>query len=360
MLRTLAIILLSLTDAPAAEREAPAARETTFETLARSATRTHDVATLLTPFVEKCDADKREIDRIRCLAAQAYLRKVLPQRSFLVSVADPEVISLSDYDAGIKGYRLGMSACLACAKPVAIGRAGERRFITLKTPQKEAGSLQKAVEISRSNLGFDSLIEAKRWLEGVRPYLRAEFLFKPVESEWTFGEGRGYALELVGGRIYNRCTGEVLVSRPPSSGEVERPPGDPDMDGCGKSSGSEATGPSGGTAKRSGTIAGASGGDDGDDEQPLPSQISMGAISDSMGKIRVQVFACYQKYQVPGNVLLTYVVSPNGMVQSIRVGGMFDGTPTGNCVREAGTNARFPRFAGPNQRFTYPFFLRGK
>jgi hypothetical protein len=46
------------------------------------------------------------------------------------------------------------------------------------------------------------------------------------------------------------------------------------------------------------------------------------------------------------------------MVQSIRVGGSFDGTPTGECVLDAGKNARFPRFKAPSKQFSYPFFLR--
>ena len=34
------------------------------------------------------------------------------------------------------------------------------------------------------------------------------------------------------------------------------------------------------------------------------------------------------------------------MVQSIRVGGSFDGTPTGDCVLDAGKNAHFPPLQG--------------
>ena len=33
--------------------------------------------------------------------------------------------------------------------------------------------------MSRNTFGFDSLADAKRWLDAERPFLRAEFLFQP-------------------------------------------------------------------------------------------------------------------------------------------------------------------------------------
>jgi hypothetical protein len=324
--------------APAPEKAAaPAA---TFEALAQGATRTRDVATLLGAFVDKCDGEKRELERARCRATQAYLREVLPQRTFSTPADDPAVISVSDYDAGIKGYHVALAGCVACSKPVAVGRTRERRFITLREPQKDAETLPAAVEISRNVLGFDSLPEAKKWLEKVRPFLRAEFLFQPADSEWSFGPSRGYALKLVGGRIFNRCTGEVLVSKPPSTSLAELPVGSREDETCLKGGEADARAPGG------------------DDALKLPEELARDAISDAMSAIRPQVFACYQKFKTAGTAQLTYIVAGNGMVQSIRVGGDFDGTPTGECVLEAGKNARFRRFKAARQQFSYPFFLR--
>jgi hypothetical protein len=165
---------------PVTKSDAPAS---TYEALAQGATRTRDVATLLGPFIDRCDAEKRDLERARCHASQSYLREILPGRTFSTPADDPATISISDYDAGIKGYHVAFAGCVACTKPVVVGRARERRFITLREPAKDAETLPAAVEISRNAIGFESLVEAKRWLEHVRPFLRAEFLFQPANNE---------------------------------------------------------------------------------------------------------------------------------------------------------------------------------
>jgi hypothetical protein len=328
-------------EAPPRAAPAAAAPAESYEALAKNATRTRDVATLLGAFVDRCDAEKRLVDRSRCRATQSYLKGVLPTRTFVAPADDPAAISISDYDAGVKGYHVAVAGCIACTKPVGVGRARERRFITLREPQKDAETLPQAVEVSRNTLGFDNLIEAKKWLERVRPFLRAEFLFQPADSEWSFGPSRGYALKFVGARVFNRCTGEVLASKPPSVGLADLPTGSREDEACLKSF--------------EGSVASK---DNGADDVKLPEELSRDAIAEAMTRIRPQVFACFEKYKTPGTAQLTYVVAANGMVQSIRVGGAFDGTPTGECVLDAGKNARFPRFKAARQQFTYPFFLR--
>jgi hypothetical protein len=327
-------------EAPPAPAAAPAPAES-YEALAKNAVRTRDVATVLGAFIDRCDNEKRLVERARCRATQSYLKGVLPSRTFVAPADDPAAIAISDYDAGVKGYHVSVAGCVACTKPVVVGRARERRFITLREPQKDAETLPKGVEVARNTLGFDNLIDAKKWLERVRPFLRAEFLFQPADAEWSFGPSRGYALKFVGARVYNRCTGEVLSSKPPSVGLADLPTGSREDEACLKTLDT-------GAARETGAS----------DDLKLPDELPRDAIANAMTLIRPQVFACFEKFKVPGTAQLTYVVAGNGMVQSIRVGGAFDGTPTGECVLDAGKNARFPRFKAAQQQFTYPFFLR--
>jgi hypothetical protein len=330
--------------APAAARAAAPlpAGTSSYETLAQGAARTHDVATLLAAFVDHCDTEKRDLDRARCRAATAFLRRTLPGRTFSFQTDEPSTISVSDYDAAVKGYHLSLAGCIACTKPIEL--SGGPRFVTLKTPDKEGETLSKAVALSRNTFGFDSLVEAKRWLEKARPFLRAEFLFRPTakgkDASWTYGVSQGVALDLVGARVFNRCTGEVLVSAPPSTAPAPRPASAQEDPSC---AGAIASGTAVATAPA---------------PEDAPAQLTKAAIADAMAKIRPQVFGCYQQFQVPGRIELTYVVASNGTVQSVAVGPAFAGTPTGMCVQEAGKNARFPMFKLERQKFTYPFFLR--
>jgi hypothetical protein len=343
----LALLLFGPTPAtrqPAAPAPAgDAASGASFEALGTGAVKTRDIGTLLSSFVERCDAEKRDIDRVRCQATTAYLRRTLPRRTFAFTTDEPGVVAVSDYDASVKGYHVALAGCVACSKPITIGKAKEPRLITLKVPDKDADSLMKAVSLSRNTFGFDSLADAKRWLDAERPYLRAEFLFQPqiVGDVWTFGANRGVALKLVGARVYNRCTGDVLVSKPPSSGMAERPaPGHED--------------PTCAAAKKqtAGEAAPTPPGDD------LPVQLTKAQIADAMAKIRPQIFACYQQFKSPGTLELIYVVASNGTVQSVAVGPAFAGTPTGQCVQQVAKDAHFPPFKLDQQKFTYPFFLR--
>ena len=340
----LALLTAAPAAAPAAAAPADAAAADTFEKLGTGAVRTRDIGTLLSSFVDSCANEKRDIDRTRCQATTSYLRRTLPQRTFAFTTDEPGVVAVSDYDAGVKGYHLALAGCIACTKPVSIGQSKESRFVTLKAPEKDADSLMKAVALSKNTFGFDSLAEAKRWLDTERPFLRAEFLFQPqmVGDVWTYQSGRGIALKLIGARVYNRCTGDVLVSKPPSTGMAEHPaPGRED--------------PSCAGAQKKAPAVEAAAPPAGDD---LPAQLSKALIADSMAKIRPQVFACYQQFKSPGTLELIYVVASNGTVQSVAVGPAFAGTPTGQCAMQAAKDARFPPFKLDQQKFTYPFFLR--
>jgi hypothetical protein len=138
--------------------------------------------------------------------------------------------------------------------------------------------------------------------------------------------------------VFNRCSREVLVSRPPSTGDVQMAVA-PDCLERGRL----------GRPKKSAPT-----------DAELPSSLSAQDLAAAMAAIRPQVAACYAKYQVPGRALLDYVVASNGMVQTVRLSGIFAGTPTGECVTEAARGAHFPKFTTVRQQFSYPFFLRAE
>ena len=340
---TLALALAALATLPArvlADDAAPSSPS--FEKLARGAVKTQDVGTLLAPFIDSCGGDMRELDRARCRGTTTFLRKKLPQQTFIAESNDPAAIDVSGYDAAAKGYHLALAGCIACSEPMPIGSRGEPRFVTLATPDKGAASLAAGVQVGKSVVAFNDFATAKRWGEVEKPFLRAEFLFQPQTegSDFTVGMAPGIALKLVGARVFNRCTGEILLSNPPSTGIADRPPPGHQDPAC----------------ARAGKLPPMS-----DEElaaDKRPEELSKATINETMEKIRPSFYACYKKFQIPGALVLSYVVGGNGTVQSVQIGSTFAGTPTGACAMEVAKEMRFPAFKHERQEFKYLFYLR--
>ncbi len=355
-------------DGQARERSGGEGEGDSFESLAKGARPAGDVGALLGALVDRCPAETRALEHARCQATLAYLRRTLPEHAFSIAARDPAAISVSPYDETLKGYRISLTGCIACTNPIRIGRSSDPVFVTLKNPAEAkpgggksvatapgAEGLAGAVEIVSLPLGFPSQSEARSWLGEVRPHLRAEMVFNATASEWHFRSTRGYALGLVAARIVDACTGAIILSSPPSTGLGERAAALPDSDHC-KSAARVAAKAEAGKPGSPAATDDAS--DDNDEDKPLPTELSRVVIAEAMGHIRAQVFACFERLHVPGAAPLTYEVAGNGSVQSVKLGGALAGTPTGDCIVEAARGARFPRFDGSIQTFTYPFFLR--
>jgi hypothetical protein len=323
-------------------KKAAEAGADSFEKLARGAVKTNDVATLLAPFIDSCGGDMRELDRARCRGTTTFLRKKLPQQTFIAQSNDPAAIEVSGYDAAAKGYHVALAGCLACTEPMSIGSRHEPRFVTLATPDKGAGSLAAGVQVGKSVVTFDDFAAAKRWAEVQKPFLRAEFLFQPQAegSDFTVGMAPGIALKLVGARVYNRCTGEIVLSQPPATGFADRPPAGHQDPAC----------------QTVGQPQPMSDAELAADKRP--EELSKAAINETMEKIRPKFYDCFQKFRIPGALVLNYVVGGNGTVQSVQIGSTFAGTPTGSCATEVAKEMRFPAFKHERQTFKYMFYLR--
>jgi hypothetical protein len=334
-------IVLAIVLGPVAAHAAAPGTADSYESRARAAVPAPDLPTLLSAFVESCGAEMRELDRARCRSTTAFLRQRLPSQTFVVTSNDPAAIDVSGYDAAIKGYHLVLAGCIACTEPMPIGPQHLPRFVTLNAPDKGAESVASGVTVSKSTVAFDDFEAAKKWADNERPFLKAEFLFQPqaTGADYTVGMAPGIALKLVGARIYNRCNGEILVSKPPSVGFADRPP-------LGKADAGCVTAAKAAVAEETAR------------DDARPDQLSKAEINHIMGAIRPRLYSCFEKFRVPGALVLNYVVGGNGTVQSVQVGSTFAGTPTGTCALEIAKEARFPGFKRERQQFNYLFFLR--
>jgi hypothetical protein len=234
-----------------------------------------------------------------------------------------------------------LAGCIACTEPIPIGPQHQPRFVTLNAPEKGAESVAAGVTVSKSTVAFDDFEAAKKWADTERPFLKAEFLFQPqaTGADFTVGMAPGIALKLVGARVYNRCNGEILVSKPPSVGFADRPP-------LGKSDTSCVNAARAALAEETAR------------EDARPEELSKANINEVMEAIRPRIYGCFEKFHVPGGLVLTYVVGGNGTVHSVQIGSTFAGTPTGACALEIAKEAKFPASKRERQQFNYLFFLR--
>jgi hypothetical protein len=282
---------------------------------------------LLAPFVDDCRRARGELERLRCESVRDALRARLPARTFLYTRDGADAVPASGFDPRARGLKLTVVGCLSC-KQLVEAAPGERRYVTLKVPTRGPSGGPVAAELARASVAVASPAEAEQWTRTVQPFLRVELLFRPADQPWTLGTSRGYAFSPVGVRIYNRCTGEVLHSEPPSQGpaprETQCTPAEPEREAA---------------------------------AEPAET-LSPAAINEAMGQARPEIESCVAGSRTRGTARLVFDVAASGLPQTVTVEGAAAGTPLGECLAAAGMKVKFPEFRGERQRFKYPVVLR--
>lgn len=304
-----------------------------FEALLGHAMPAVDLATLIASFVEDCSSVRRPIDKARCRGVTTFLRQTMPALTYATIVTDGEAVAVSDYDARIKGFRVSAVGCLACKQPVSVGKGEVKRMVTLRMPDKSARSLMAGLDVANASFAFDDVAASKTWLAQVRPHLRAQFVYEPSDKQWTFGPSRGFAFNLLGARIFDHCTGEVLFSQPKSDAPAPR-----------YSEGQEC---------REGEDAVATGASE------LPLKLAPTDITKALNEVRPEIDRCHQQFQLRGHADLDFTVAgATGLPRSVAIRGSLGGTALGQCLTEAARKAVFPKFRQDSQNFSYPILFK--
>jgi hypothetical protein len=347
---------LAVVDAPPKPRP-PAAPPGSFEALLATSEDVGDLARTLEPFTELCN-EELDMTRRQCEVVRGYLRTVLARRVFR-SAVEPGALVIGPYTVRAGGRTVTLRGCVACTVPV----PGDRRhYVTVRPPQKLGSPEFKGLDLTSVRVPHASAHVAEIWQRDVGSKLQTELVYKlgapwtqkapkqpkprkgappPPPPAWEDGTGevRGLSLQLLGYRVYSRCSGEVLVSSPKSAFPV---PVVPAAD-CPKIAPKVAA------------------------SQPLvrqpdprwPYVLSVGDIRRSMDVIRGQVQACYMQFQIPGEAELELEIGGlDGNVVGVKVSGLFEDTPTGDCIAAAVSVARFPNFRAKSMKVPYSFFLR--
>jgi hypothetical protein len=259
-----------------------------------------------------------------------------------MSVDSPNVVGVSGYEADARGFRMRVVGCLTCDQPVQT--AAGKRFLTLKVPARDADTMGAGVTLVRPAVPFDDAKEARAWEKAVKPNLRAEYVFKAAATEWSYKDNRGVAFEPVAMRVYDRCTGHVVYSEPPSEGRVAVEAG---LDGC--------------PVDRPALTFGGGRDKEKDGVGDLPEKLGALEIGDAIKEIRTDVGACDAQFRTRGTVDLEFdVAGTGGSAQAVRTRGQLAGTDVAQCLLQAAHKVQFPPFQQGKQTFRYSVRLGGQ
>jgi hypothetical protein len=89
--------------------------------------------------------------------------------------------------------------------------------------------------------------------------------------------------------------------------------------------------------------------------EPPPREI----VETALNALTPRVRRCFFKFQIPGNVQVKVVATPQGgEAEAVSVAGAFEGTPTGECVADAVAGAPLPSFKGVPLLLNHTYVLR--
>ncbi|MFH0901352.1 MAG: hypothetical protein V2A73_12055, partial [Pseudomonadota bacterium] len=333
------------------------------------------VPELLWAVTASCSQAQDDLSRRQCEGVRAARAATIAGKAYLMR-AEAGSFEATEWDPAESAQRFVVKGCLSCRAAVAI--SGEQRYLTTGSAVAVEGGALAGPELFRGARRFADENEARQWVENIVPRLRTELLFRVPLSigSWSAGAVQGYAVDLVGFRVFDPCDGSIIAAEPASAAVTARAGG-----GCGD----DRPGMAGRTTGTDGTIAaagtagarGAGGGEDGaasgtggQDAQDardaadeaasnLPERLASWQIAGSLQTARAEVNACHARFGVSGLAKLTIEIASDGKVRNVTVGGDFRNTPTGDCIARAVKEAQFPAFKTPSMTIRdFPFILR--
>jgi hypothetical protein len=301
------------------------AQKSTFEDLAADAEHVAELGDIVRPYVDHCD-DKADEARRVCEGVREFLQGHALDRRLAMDVEG--ALDVGPYQLKTRSIPVTVRACVTCA---AAGIDVDGTKVWLGVPGRTELA-KRAVPLAPE--------EVKPWEEGVRRQLRAEVLFTLAKRPATGVSGaHALGVEVVGWRVYNRCTGEVLWSEPASAGRAPVV----NVETCPKTVSPEEAQAKAAAAEPPDT---------------RPAKLGRYEIEQALEPARPKVKACYEQYEVGGRADVLLDIQGNGILQAARLHGAFDGTPTGRCVLKALEGIKFPPSRAAKQTVEIPFYLR--
>jgi hypothetical protein len=319
-----------------------------FEDIAKKSVEVYDLVPTLRPFVATCKRKKTHFSRLFCSALNERLKAQHQAKLYRYTspsdAAGPLVVRFSAKPKPVA--ELTVVGCLTCKEPL-LARAGgditDGRFFLFKEPKMIAlrrGKGPSPYRLSKIDVGSYALelppgTTEKTFKREVLPFLRLDLLYRPVAGVTKVGGRFKYGVlvyELVGHRVYDRCTGKVAKAVPAMAGGLEPDKTDPSC-------------PQNRTAKVVKRVV-------------LPAQLPKAEVSRAMKLVSADLHTCYSQFGVAGDVPIVMVAAPSGEVSEATVIGKLAGSESGRCVERLVKAARLPKFKGDPARLQWPLKLK--
>ncbi len=309
-----------------------------FESHLAKATQVKSLSRVIGPFLQRCGAGG-SLRAIQCRAIRARMQYRVRHGTYYSTVSG---VRVGSYDNTRLNFPLSVVGCLTCDAPAKLDRKlfGSKPWYVTTAPPRRL--VKKGKKLHFVGLELKKIVQpvgpsqVEAWMKETLPNLKVQLIYKVDGARWPARLGNGLVVKLVGYRLYNQCTGKVLVSSPPSrraAPKVEGP-------GCGHKK----------VVVRRVEPR----------RRAIPLHLASRDIKAGMNRIRGWIQQCYDQYQIPGLAVVKVTVKGStGQVVGVKVLGKFKGSPTtGKCLVEAVKKASFRRFRAPKMSFRYRWYLR--
>jgi hypothetical protein len=328
-MRLLLLLVIATASARADQPKAEPPAAKSFEAALDGAEPVGDLTARLDPLFADCKREN-DLELRQCTAVRDLMLERLKAGTW-VGLGDDAALTWTPWTPGEKQLGLEVHGCLACKKPLALGDASSQHFVTTAVPKAIKGGRAVGLDVGFYGVSLPDQATAARFVKQTIPRLVSQFVFR-VGPLWKSGEKfEGVTFVPVAQRVFDRCTGKVYASDPPS-----QKPAEPQPDArCPAKTAAPAP-----------------------VDETLPDQLSRADVVKAMRAVEQPIHQCYFKHKQDGTVQVRVVIDGQNGIEGLAVQGTFDGTPTGECVKKAVSKAPFGRFAGEKMTIVYPFMLR--
>jgi hypothetical protein len=296
-----------------------------FEAALEAAEPVGDLADRLDPLFADCKRDD-DLEARQCAAVRDLALEKLKNGLF-VAQGDESSLTWTPWTSGEKQLGLELNGCLACGKPIQLG--DKPRFVTTRVPKSIKAGKVAGLDVGFYGVTLPDQATAARFVKQTLAKLTTQFVFR-VGPVWKSGGAfEGVTFVPVAQRIFDRCTGKVYASEPPSTKPA-------------------ATIPDAKLCPANAPVVDAT----------APEQLSREQVVGTMRALDGKVHSCYLTYKKEGSVTVRIVLDGTSGIENMQVGAPWDGTPTGECVKKAVGAASFGKFTGEKMTIIYPFMVR--